>query len=133
MTLQDAQNAGYISTHTLTWSVTRLVFFYVLSKDISTHTLTWSVTCSAVPDRYIHRISTHTLTWSVTVQIGASNPTGYHFNSHAHVERDAGYRHYSNNGRISTHTLTWSVTDWLKYENVIKDISTHTLTWSVTF
>ncbi len=22
MTLQDAQNAGYISTHTLTWSVT---------------------------------------------------------------------------------------------------------------
>ena len=24
------------------------------------------------------------------------------------------------------------MTDWLKYENVIKDISTHTLTWSVT-
>ena len=55
---------------------------------ISTHTLTWSVTR---PNGIAGRkfiISTHTLTWSVT-----SNPSRLfellaNFNSHAHVERD---------------------------------------------
>ena len=77
---------------------------------ISTHTLTWSVTVpSMIPkddaenfnshahverDRYTidmepnSTISTHTLTWSVTLQIAAS----------------------SSYPIISTHTLTWSVT-----------------------
>ncbi len=33
-----------ISTHTLTWSVTKGVPETIYSKIISTHTLTWSVT-----------------------------------------------------------------------------------------
>ena len=35
-----------ISTHTLTWSVTKIVDYLTLQEDISTHTLTWSVTPS---------------------------------------------------------------------------------------
>ena len=78
-----------ISTHTLTWSVTRVenqqwqrnVHFNShahverdngltrawLMNIISTHTLTWSVTRGCVDlTRAMRRISTHTLTWSVT-------------------------------------------------------------------
>ena len=33
-----------------------------------------------------------------------------HFNSHAHVERDAMWREVLTHAEISTHTLTWSVT-----------------------
>ena len=78
-----------ISTHTLTWSVTRNDSIYhdfgrhfnshahverdlyiLINRQthtqISTHTLTWSVTTAF--DRMLERrkISTHTLTWSVT-------------------------------------------------------------------
>ena len=35
-------------------------------KNISTHTLTWSVTRVTVGKEIIDKISTHTLTWSVT-------------------------------------------------------------------
>ena len=35
----------YISTHTLTWSVTMNEFYASGLTNISTHTLTWSVTC----------------------------------------------------------------------------------------
>ena len=38
---------------------------------------------------FCHTISTHTLTWSVTCWQGEDNPCTVHFNSHAHVERDA--------------------------------------------
>ena len=34
----------YISTHTLTWSVTHVFIFRTNIQNISTHTLTWSVT-----------------------------------------------------------------------------------------
>ena len=34
----------YISTHTLTWSVTGCKTINCIADDISTHTLTWSVT-----------------------------------------------------------------------------------------
>ncbi len=37
-------NGGYISTHTLTWSVTVIKMTRQEMLDISTHTLTWSVT-----------------------------------------------------------------------------------------
>ena len=54
---------------------------------ISTHTLTWSVT----KDRGGHKddtsISTHTLTWSVTGVVKVVIHI-LDFNSHAHVERD---------------------------------------------
>ena len=35
----------FISTHTLTWSVTNAEEIPVTAVKISTHTLTWSVTC----------------------------------------------------------------------------------------
>ena len=56
-----------------------------------------------------------------------------HFNSHAHVERDIGIGINAAIIYISTHTLTWSVTlrDSITANNVFV-ISTHTLTWSVT-
>ena len=54
------------------------------------------------------------------------------FNSHAHVERDAGKNQEPHISAISTHTLTWSVTYKILGSYVKKDISTHTLTWSVT-
>ena len=56
-----------ISTHTLTWSVTKQLKEMKTRKRISTHTLTWSVTYKPngiAGKKFI--ISTHTLTWSVT-------------------------------------------------------------------
>ena len=99
-----------ISTHTLTWSVTKDFLRYAIGKIISTHTLTWSVTrytntkyhanqyfnshAHVERDRtwedfdFTLNISTHTLTWSVTDYVGRISPCMYDFNSHAHVERD---------------------------------------------
>ena len=79
-----------ISTHTLTWSVTRILLFFAkvehhfnshahverdvkktyrdFQKDISTHTLTWSVTGDVEHACAEVAISTHTLTWSVTLK-----------------------------------------------------------------
>ena len=100
-----------ISTHTLTWSVTRNEYYSLKKINISTHTLTWSVTCK-----------------DDTVRIAGEN-----FNSHAHVERD----NLSTVQRllkwISTHTLTWSVTCYIIIIFCHFFISTHTLTWSVTY
>ena len=56
----------FISTHTLTWSVTFLTEKNGIRKRISTHTLTWSVTTDNLIAQHIKTISTHTLTWSVT-------------------------------------------------------------------
>ena len=79
----------HISTHTLTWSVTRGARRVVppakhfnshahVERDanglrkqerlrISTHTLTWSVTNGGRVAEQHSTISTHTLTWSVTI------------------------------------------------------------------
>ena len=56
----------FISTHTLTWSVTAEISAVKLTDKISTHTLTWSVTFFATSSVRTSSISTHTLTWSVT-------------------------------------------------------------------
>ena len=58
--------AFFISTHTLTWSVTKYWNKRITYETISTHTLTWSVTFVAGIRVHTHFISTHTLTWSVT-------------------------------------------------------------------
>ena len=55
---------------------------------ISTHTLTWSVTKDFLRYATGKIISTHTLTWSVTLQLVLITRPQAHFNSHAHVERD---------------------------------------------
>ena len=130
------------------WNIAPLNFY------ISTHTLTWSVTISCGTQMKLNFISTHTLTWSVTkILTGKANPTidfnshahverdqipqahhetRFNFNSHAHVERDVYlFQVYSFNG-ISTHTLTWSVTFPSMKSTNRMPISTHTLTWSVT-
>ena len=87
----QCESQGKISTHTLTWSVTRKYLIFKLQKFhfnshahverdvitrrcsriciISTHTLTWSVTHFIVLDYDLKCISTHTLTWSVTDNI----------------------------------------------------------------
>ena len=58
------------------------------SQKISTHTLTWSVTKGFGNAAEQICISTHTLTWSVTFVCISTLTTGFDFNSHAHVERD---------------------------------------------
>ena len=55
---------------------------------ISTHTLTWSVTKTYGQVRSCMHISTHTLTWSVTLSAQSKHAQPCDFNSHAHVERD---------------------------------------------
>ena len=68
--------------------MTRPLSTIALSQTISTHTLTWSVTEINFRCTDSERISTHTLTWSVTFEVALYFLFTYHFNSHAHVERD---------------------------------------------
>ena len=83
----------------------------VISRlPISTHTLTWSVT------RYIsHRgrqgdnFNSHAHVERDSVIVLATLFLG-NFNSHAHVERDLDFYYVGISYGISTHTLTWSVT-----------------------
>ena len=78
---------------------------------ISTHTLTWSVTQTCLRFKLGYDISTHTLTWSVTYKNNGRTFKNYNFNSHAHVERDKlDPTNVEYTAQISTHTLTWSVT-----------------------
>ena len=67
MTIDYGDGVTYISTHTLTWSVTLSQRFTSISFSISTHTLTWSVTSTSLLWHFSIVISTHTLTWSVTL------------------------------------------------------------------
>ena len=56
-----------ISTHALTWSATKVLPFWDVTKRISTHALTWSATDSVhLPYISLFFISTHALTWSAT-------------------------------------------------------------------
>ena len=77
---------------------------------ISTHTLTWSVTLDwkncghTVADFNSH---------AHVERDRIGNGLRYileHFNSHAHVERDLKSSFRTGLRKISTHTLTWSVT-----------------------
>ena len=79
---------SFISTHTLTWSVTLLHNYRSKMPPISTHTLTWSVTVTPSYVAVTSAISTHTLTWSVTCSGRKWWTWQRYFNSHAHVERD---------------------------------------------
>ena len=124
--------ARSISTHTLTWSVTSE---YQYHKATSEFQLTRSrgawrgqknsrkqsnrfqlTRSRGAWHRRVNRtikliyISTHTLTWSVTLKFGMKFFLRYHFNSHAHVERDGYADAVLDVIKISTHTLTWSVT-----------------------
>ena len=166
-----------ISTHTLTWSVTGMGFWrsllkihfnshahverdeivrnWINAQSISTHTLTWSVT-GIISSSYL-LIYAFQLTRSRGAWLQNCNYLlwQYHFNSHAHVERDVSNITWFLISIISTHTLTWSVTQtfrkwwfpaifqltrsrgaWREHPLLLClfiFISTHTLTWSVTY
>ena len=99
-----------ISTHTLTWSVTRRIKSIIKLIYISTHTLTWSVTTSAVMSliclsfqltrsrgawRWFNGSIRSTKKFQLTRSRGAwlcritfTWKIYLNFNSHAHVERD---------------------------------------------
>ena len=80
-------NIIVISTHTLTWSVTEVRYFFIWGTFISTHTLTWSVTCSflSLCNKNEFQLTRSRGAWPMLLRYVA-----YHinFNSHAHVERD---------------------------------------------
>ena len=143
-----------ISTHTLTWSVTRRIKSIIKLIYISTHTLTWSVTTSAVMSliclsfqltrsrgawRWFNGSIRSTKKFQLTRSRGAwlcritfTWKIYLNFNSHAHVERDEIRAIIPLALSISTHTLTWSVTVYISHWADRGHISTHTLTWSVT-
>ena len=81
-------NHAFISTHTLTWSVTFLVRSIALHLTISTHTLTWSVTQVGTLDcMHDQNFNSHAHVERDGNDAATVAPT-IHFNSHAHVERD---------------------------------------------
>ena len=79
-------------------------------KYISTHTLTWSVTCKD------DNVKTAGENFNSHAHVERDQAQRYtmaaikYFNSHAHVERDVSPSLSAGNSYISTHTLTWSVT-----------------------
>ena len=122
----------WISTHTLTWSVTGVPSDKAFDYIISTHTLTWSVTTTGSCSRLdLLNFNSHAHVERDRLLSGPCDP-GNNFNSHAHVERDQHVKLAQTNINISTHTLTWSVTPSYGVTVYEYFISTHTLTWSVT-
>ena len=105
---------------------------FVPVLKISTHTLTWSVTRVVTVCKlpFLFQLTRSRGAWLHLLRLNCKN---LHFNSHAHVERDDFNGIYGKGTEISTHTLTWSVTLHIKLYHFLKIISTHTLTWSVTF
>ena len=100
----------FISTHTLTWSVTdKTTLKGVAGKDFNSHA-------------HVERDEDFDFTLNKLKD----------FNSHAHVERDMCGTNFGSGAKISTHTLTWSVTSVFRLTHGNAQISTHTLTWSVT-
>ena len=102
-----------ISTHTLTWSVTKSRSLKNFKPGISTHTLTWSVTGEFKGFFDKLYISTHTLTWSVTKWECSVEPEINNFNSHAHVERDnrpavglTAERHFNSHAHVERDTMS---------------------------
>ena len=153
--LPYSENAGkYISTHTLTWSVTRAVDWQAVTLWISTHTLTWSVTSGLCYElwgrlwfqltrsrgawrliplllKMILQISTHTLTWSVTLCYDR-NGRPYEFQ----LTRSRGawrFVFWHNDRQFNFNSHAHVERDiWVRKKFFRFSISTHTLTWSVT-
>ena len=118
---QELATNFWISTHTLTWSVTIQTKTENLELKISTHTLTWSVTIIAKKLFISAGISTHTLTWSVTFIVEFSITSLSNFNSHAHVERDQllnchirVYRYFNSHAHVERD-------DWKGWKNGFKN------------
>ena len=80
-------NYFYISTHTLTWSVTSQLSVKMSGAVISTHTLTWSVTFDWLTNTPYgeFQLTRSRGAWLLNPIFCQLKP---YFNSHAHVERD---------------------------------------------
>ena len=143
----------YISTHTLTWSVTNALTSSLFSSGISTHTLTWSVTRSvhnrqplaqfqltrsrgAWPELFTVLGKWTDFNSHAHVERDYRRKCGVwqllHFNSHAHVERDPLLSfprlyqiHFNSHAHVERD-------EYLLFLPTLLYISTHTLTWSVT-
>ena len=103
------------------------------AETISTHTLTWSVTKGFGNAAEQICISTHTLTWSVTIGSVNGGKDYIDFNSHAHVERDGeDFRKNYERLHFNSHAHVERDLNNIPAEQAAKAISTHTLTWSVT-
>ena len=121
-----------ISTHTLTWSVTRYTAFILanvynfnshahVERDFSAPRRTnrrghFNSHAHVERDRRFSTASiipTHFNSHAHVERDNRKTPPhfdNWHFNSHAHVERDFWELGILNAKKISTHTLTWSVT-----------------------
>ena len=102
------EGVSYFNSHA---HVERDYIFLCLFKHlfISTHTLTWSVTRRMLKhlEQVQFQLTRSRGAWPVAKY---ENGAILHFNSHAHVERDGVRRFIMLTTKISTHTLTWSVT-----------------------
>ena len=122
----------FISTHTLTWSVTRLAFefsnaciYFNSHAHVERDHSRLQMLCNLLYfNSHAHVERDH--------HVELTDGGKYNFNSHAHVERDQFSALYLIQIGISTHTLTWSVTMVIYKQLQPVQISTHTLTWSVT-
>ena len=150
----QCKSESYISTHTLTWSVTNsnlqtittrthfnshahverdtFAYYFLLSLIISTHTLTWSVTHNKIIVKtWRQNFNSHAhVERDFTVRVLSISFDN--FNSHAHVERDQTKKEnldLKNNFNSHAHVER---DEKLKQAEDKPIISTHTLTWSVT-
>ena len=79
----------FISTHTLTWSVTLVHKLKItVENNFNSHAHVERDALLKFSLCQIIGISTHTLTWSVTICVHNRRGRHLYFNSHAHVERD---------------------------------------------
>ena len=80
-------------------------------NEISTHTLTWSVTRNGENQRKRDQNFNSHAHVERDRKLGKQVHFNVYFNSHAHVERDrTAIGRIADQKSISTHTLTWSVT-----------------------
>ena len=122
----------YISTHTLTWSVTRIQWsqagfplFQLTRSRGAWHT--WNA-LGVLQQSF--QLTRSRGAWPVAAFL-CSEPVEFQLTR----SRGAWHAEVSNTAvapTISTHTLTWSVTGNYGSEVLKARISTHTLTWSVT-
>ena len=108
--LLPMSNGSNISTHTLTWSVTRVFQNQnAACPYFNSHAHVERDGRTSTFKRHLQNFNSH-----AHVERDAkaeSNIIDFNdFNSHAHVERDCRFVSYAEHGGISTHTLTWSVT-----------------------
>ena len=126
------EDIRYISTHTLTWSVTNSAKHDDLNNpfQLTRSRGAWLDFTSSYPSVMIFQLTRSRGAWHFASGLtneqlnfnshahverdyttGAGTAIVFNFNSHAHVERDCkNHAHQTYLQNISTHTLTWSVT-----------------------